>query len=45
MLKFVFFSILGCTFNCNIMDNIFGNYNAPNIYIPRDFELVLGISK
>jgi hypothetical protein len=29
----------------NIMDNIFGNYNAPNIYIARDFELLLGVSR
>lgn len=29
----------------NIWDNIFGNYNAPYVYIPSDFHVDFGISR
>jgi hypothetical protein len=29
--------------SANIWDNIFGNYNAPVIFIPQDFTVTFGI--
>jgi hypothetical protein len=29
----------------NIWDNIFGNHNAPLVYIPPDFHVQFGISR
>lgn len=31
--------------SANIWDNIFGNYNAPLVYIPPDFHVLMGISR
>lgn len=28
----------------NLLDNIFGNFNAPMVYIPNDFSVSLGLS-
>ena len=43
-MKFLLTFLLPLTF-CNIWDNIFGNYNAPNINIASNFHVSFGIMR